>query len=69
MQLGEIIANEMVCMIYASKQLITLLMKLKKCWTVKGKDKERAQMIQGGGGDWLNHFSYTNEIEGENKFT
>lgn len=39
----------MVCMIYASKQLITLLIKLKKSWTVKGKDKERERDIQAEG--------------------
>lgn len=54
-------------MIYASKQLITLLMKLKKSWTVKGKDKERERGFQAERG--INHFSYTNEIEGENSFT
>lgn len=57
----------MVFMVYPYNQLITLLMKLKKCWTVEGKDEEREREILMEQG--INHFSYTNEIEGENRFT
>lgn len=48
-------------MAFPSNQLITLLMKLKKCLTAEDKDTETYE--ERG----LHHFSYTNEREGENR--